>query len=152
MTKSFNDGFQEARRGNSSTELLIGSKSSIDSSEEIKAPITIINETGQDITVTVCNSWVEIDKNVSRTSSIASYQNRQAVSFAQNSNTLHPLHTPNHYRKVIQNHYCITFFRIARPTLNRLTSNFECVLGGAGWSQVGRYHSETYIKRKLSTS
>ena len=50
--------FQAAKRGTSSTHVLQGSKTSVG---EAKAPITVMNETGHDVTFTPCSNWHELD-------------------------------------------------------------------------------------------
>ena len=58
LVSTFNDGFQAAKRGTSSTHVLQSSKTSVG---DAKAPITVLNETGHDVTFTPCTNWHELD-------------------------------------------------------------------------------------------
>ena len=58
LVSTFNDGFQAAKRGTSSTHVLQSSKTSVG---DAKAPITVLNETGHDVTFTPCANWHELD-------------------------------------------------------------------------------------------
>ena len=96
LSTAFNNGLEDARRGNSSQQMLQASKSTL--STEIKAPITVHNETGQDIALTACSTWVEVaytcsKSTLSPTASIVNRNYSPASSPAPSpvqSHTLHP--------------------------------------------------------------